>query len=76
MGNKFDQLVEEISAAVHEEWMKNKRLKGVTSRPSETGEELMVPYDQLSEAAKDLDRGSVRAVLTALFASGHLHLDD
>jgi hypothetical protein len=26
----------------------------------------MVPYDQLSEAAKDLDRGAVRAVYEAI----------
>jgi len=26
----------------------------------------MVPYEQLSESAKDLDRGSVQAVLTAI----------
>jgi hypothetical protein len=58
--------VEEVSAKVHEQWMVSKREKGVTSRKSESGEELMVPYRELSEAAKDLDRGSVRAVLSAL----------
>jgi hypothetical protein len=45
--------------------MESKREQGVESRLSESGEELMVPYPQLSEAAKDLDRGSVRAVLAA-----------
>lgn len=38
----------------------------MTTRKSETGEELMVPYDQLSENAKQLDRGSVVAVYTAI----------
>ena len=57
--------IEAISAKVHDQWMETKRSKGVTSRKSEAGEELMVAYDQLSEAAKDLDRGSVRAVLSA-----------
>ncbi len=57
--------VELISAKVHEQWMESKRAQGVRSRKSESGEELMVPYDQLSEAAKELDRGSVRAVLSA-----------
>lgn len=58
--------VEAISAKVHEQWMYSKKLKGITSRKSETGEELMVPYNQLSEAAKDLDRGSVKAVVQAI----------
>jgi hypothetical protein len=63
---KYD--IEAISAKVHEQWMISKRAKGVESRKSESGEELMVPYEQLSEAAKDLDRGSVKAVLTAVEA--------
>jgi hypothetical protein len=60
--------IEAISAKVHERWMESKRAKGVTTRRSETGEELMVPYEQLSESAKDLDRGSVEAVLAAIRA--------
>lgn len=60
--------VEEISSKVHKQWMESKRAQGVESRKSESGEELMVPYEQLSEAAKDLDRGSVRAVLSAIAA--------
>jgi RyR domain-containing protein len=61
--------VEKISAKVHEQWMESKLAKGVTTRKSESGEELMVPYEQLSEGAKDLDRGSVKAVLAAIAAS-------
>lgn len=62
--------VEAVSAAIHEGWMRTKRAQGVDSRKSETGEELMVPYDQLSEAAKDLDRGSVQAVYVAIRTLG------
>ena len=58
--------VEEVSARVHDAWMAAKRARGVTSRKSEAGEELMVPYDQLSEEAKELDRSSVRAVYDAI----------
>ena len=61
--------IELVSAKVHEAWMESKRAQGVTSRQSETGEELMVPYDQLSDAAKELDRGSVRAVYEAIRAA-------
>ena len=58
--------VEEVSAKVHEAWMDAKRRAGVTTRKSESGEELMVPYEQLSEEAKELDRSSVRAVYDAI----------
>ncbi len=61
---------EAISAKVHEQWMQSKRDKGISSRKSESGEELMIPYERLSEAAKDLDRGSVDAVLKAMAALG------
>jgi hypothetical protein len=61
---------EAISAKVHQQWMDTKRWSGIASRKSEDGEELMVPYEQLSEKAKDLDRGSVRAVLAAMAAMG------
>lgn len=46
--------------------MAGKREKGITTRLSELGEELMVPYDQLSYAAQDLDRATVRAVYAAI----------
>ncbi|HYC01632.1 MAG TPA: hypothetical protein VEC57_21050 [Candidatus Limnocylindrales bacterium] len=61
--------IELVSAKVHEAWMDSKRAKGVTSRLSELGEELMVPYEQLSESAKELDRGTVRAVYAAIEAA-------
>lgn len=61
--------IEIVSAKVHEAWMESKRAQGVTSRLSEKGEELMVPYDQLSDEAQELDRGTVRAVYAAIEAS-------
>jgi hypothetical protein len=51
-----EALIKEVSAAVHEGWMESKRTQGVETRRSENGEELMVPYAELSEPAKDLDR--------------------
>jgi hypothetical protein len=60
--------IEEVAAKVHEAWMEAKRAHGVTSRKSETDEELMIPYEQLSEQAKELDRSSVRAVYAAIRA--------
>jgi len=58
--------IEKVAAKVHEAWMEAKRARGVTSRKSEAGEELMVAYEQLSEEAKELDRSSVRAVYKAI----------
>jgi hypothetical protein len=61
--------IEVVSAKVHEAWMDSKRAQGPTSRRSETGEGLMVPYEQLSEPAEELDRASVRAVYAAIRAA-------
>ncbi|HEX8292530.1 MAG TPA: RyR domain-containing protein [Pyrinomonadaceae bacterium] len=61
--------IEVVSAKVHEAWMESKRAQGVTTRRSESGEELMVPYEQLSEPAKELDRATVRAVYDAIRAA-------
>lgn len=61
--------IEDVSAAVHAAWMESKRGQGVTTRLSEKGEELMRPYSELSEEAKDLDRGTVKAVYAAIEAA-------
>jgi hypothetical protein len=68
--------IEVVSGKVHEAWMEAKRAAGVSSRKSETGEELMRPYDELSEAAKELDRASVRAVYAAIKSAGEAPPDD
>lgn len=60
--------IEVVSAKVHQSWMESKLAQSVTSRKAEDGEELMVPYAELSEKAKELDRGSVRAVYAAIEA--------
>jgi len=61
--------IEAVSAKVHDAWMVGKRAQGVTTRQAEDGEELMVDYAELSEKAKDLDRGMVRAVYAAIAAA-------
>ncbi len=64
------QTFEAIAEAVHDGWVATKKSQGIHSRLSETGEEQIAPYAVLSEAAKDLDRGTVRSVLQALPAAG------
>jgi hypothetical protein len=58
--------LEVVAAEVHLAWMASKHAQGITSRKAEDGEELMAPYAQLSERAKDLDRNTVRAVYAAI----------
>jgi hypothetical protein len=58
--------IEKVAELVHDAWIETKKSQGVTTRKSEFGEELMVPYKKLSEKAKDLDRGSIRAVYDAI----------
>jgi len=58
--------IESVSAQVHEAWMVSKKANGISSRKAEDGEELMVPYGELSEKAKDLDRNTVKAVYAAI----------
>ena len=43
--------IEIVSADVHAAWMASKRAQGVTTRKAEDGEELMVPYDMLTDKA-------------------------
>jgi hypothetical protein len=65
-------MIERIAAQVHEDWMAAKRAAGVTTRKLDTtGEELLVPYESLSEQAKELDRGTVRSVLSTLPKLGY-----
>jgi hypothetical protein len=63
--------IETVSAKVHEAWIDSKLKQGITSRKSESGEEMMVPYEQLSEPCKDLDRNTVKAVYAAIEAAWH-----
>jgi hypothetical protein len=62
--------IESVAAKVHAAWLANKLAVGITSRKLESGEELMVPYEQLSEPAKDLDRATVKTVYEAIQSLG------
>lgn len=69
----IDDLIEQVSAKVHANWMEAKCAAGITTKKLDTtGEELMVDYALLSEEAKELDRGTVRTVLKALGEIGKL----
>jgi hypothetical protein len=57
---KVRRIVEELAAAFHEDWRQQKRRHRVKVWPSPWGENLMVPWGQLSERAKNVNRRAVR----------------
>jgi hypothetical protein len=58
--------IEKVSELVHADWVKKKRAENTQSRRSTWGEELMRPYNELSDRAKQLDRDTVEAVYKAI----------
>ena len=58
--------VEEVAGTIHAAWMDEKLAAGIQSRMAEDGEELMVPYSQLSEKAKASNRILVRTLYAAI----------
>lgn len=61
--------VEDVAQAVHEDWCASKRAKGVASRKHATsGEELIAPWADLSEPAKQDNRDLVHTVYSAIGA--------
>lgn len=52
--------IEVAAERSHTAWMDQKLSQGFTSRKAEDGEELMVPYTELSEKQKEMDRTYVR----------------
>ena len=58
--------IEETAALVHEAWMSQKLAEGCTSRLSPDGHEQMVPYEELPEDLKNLNRETVRTVYDAI----------
>jgi hypothetical protein len=65
-----DELIELLAAKSHEGYVAGKRASGSTSRLTESGEEVLVPYDQLSESSKDISRSAARAILEGLVELG------
>ncbi len=54
--------IELVAARLHDAWMTDKRNTGLYSQLSWLGEELMVPYEQLSQSGRNLHRDTVHAV--------------
>jgi hypothetical protein len=68
-----DEIVEAMAEGAHNAWMESYLAWGYTSRKAEWGEEFMVPFDQLTERGKELDRVIMRGILKELATLG-LHV--
>lgn len=60
--------IELVAAKVHQAWIEAKLAAGITTRPAADGREQMVPYADLDDDLKELDRATVRAVYAAIQA--------
>lgn len=58
--------IEQVAERVHSAWICEKVKQGITSRKSSDGREQMLPYSQLDDDLKELDRATVRAVYKAI----------
>lgn len=58
--------IERVAAAVHDVRVAQYRAQGEVSRLAPTGEDQLAPYAHLTEASKELDRATVRAVYAAI----------
>lgn len=58
--------IEDVAAEVHLAWIQTKLAQGITSRRAADGTEQMVPYTELPDHLKELDRSTVRAVYVAI----------
>jgi hypothetical protein len=70
--SKFEDVtvLEVIADKVHEGWMTKKKSQGFKEYYSSKGEDLFVPYTELSEEQKDLDRATARSVIEGIEEAG------
>ena len=55
-------LIDRVAPCVHQLWIERLTSEGATSRVSHWGEEMMRPWQELSEQAREYNRDMVRAV--------------
>lgn len=65
------EIVEAMAESAHTAWVSWYTERGITSRLSASGEEFLVPFSELSEAGKDLDRTIMRAILNSFRSQGY-----
>lgn len=69
-----DQLIELIARDVHDQWAQERQRQGWTWGEHRDDDQKkhpgIVPYDMLSEDEKEVDRVTVRAVISSLLSRG------
>ena len=69
------ELLEQLAENTHEVWSATRLAQGWTWGPSRDdaskNHPCLVPYQQLSEAEKELDRGTARETLKAILLLGY-----
>lgn len=65
-------LRDRFAEAAHNEWLREKRRRGVTTWPNEHGVEQMVPWDELGEDVREFDRIVVGAIVGVMVEEGML----
>lgn len=67
--------LEAISSKVHESWMRQRQAEGWTYGETYDREQkktpFMIPYEELPESEKEVDRATVRQTLAAAEALGY-----
>lgn len=64
------ELIELIAELSHVGYLAGKRAMGTTSRLSESGEEVIKPFAELSESSKDINRAVAASILDGLGRRG------
>jgi hypothetical protein len=65
-------LRDELASDAHQAWVDENTRNGITTRISSlTGEEQMVPFDQLSDPVKAYDYALVDVILASLSTRGY-----
>ena len=70
-----EELIEQLAEKVHEAWQRERESQGWTFGPARNDDlkqhPSMMPYAELSESEKELDRASVRATVEAIRDLGY-----
>ncbi len=76
LGSNLSELTEKLAENAHENWAQMRLQEGWSHGPSRDDEAKrhpnLVPYDELSEKDKDLDRGTAMETLKAVLALGYV----
>ncbi len=71
---KLQRLVEELAAHVHERWMEQRIREGWSYGPTRDDSEkitpFLVPYSELPDAEREVDRVTASETLKAIIALG------